>query len=138
MLKSAEFYAHAMISALLLYLLWNYSKTFGEEAAAIAKWFKPAASARATDAYLKEECVKNTSNTMLMQVSTEMDYLYSVSDVFTPSLKHKHNQANEESLYNSISIVKMVASNKKKPLKSTIKTTTSDQVKRPILRIHKI
>jgi len=32
-----------MISALLPFLLWKYSKKFGEDAATIAKWLKPAA-----------------------------------------------------------------------------------------------
>jgi len=63
-LKSAESYTYAMISALLPYLLWKFAKVFGEEAAAIAKWFKPTACAQATDAYWdpQEECMKNMNN----------------------------------------------------------------------------
>jgi len=68
MLKSEDSYTHSMISALLPYLLWKYSKMFGDDVAAIAKWFEQAAHARAADTYWdpKEECVKNTSDTVLV------------------------------------------------------------------------
>jgi len=67
-LKSAESFAHAMISALLPYLQWKISKEKGEQASPlIAKWFKPAAHACAADTYwdLHDECVKNASDRML-------------------------------------------------------------------------
>jgi len=51
-LKSAESYAHAMISALLPYLQWKVCKAKGDQAGPIiAKWFTPEARARAVGAY---------------------------------------------------------------------------------------
>jgi len=129
-LKLAESYAQAMILALLPYILWKYLKTFGEEAAAIAKWFKPAAQMRVAEVYWdpKDECVKNTSNKMLTQVSMDTDNLYWISNVPPPSQKQKqkHMQAEEELLNDSISMVKTVASKKKKPTKSALKMASSN------------
>jgi len=49
-LKLAELYAHAMILVLLPFLQWNLQRRKGEHVALIiAKWFKPAVWARATD-----------------------------------------------------------------------------------------
>jgi len=60
-LKTAESYAHAMISALLPYLQWKVYKVKSKQAGPIiAKWFKPEARARAVDAYWdpRDKCVK--------------------------------------------------------------------------------
>jgi len=97
-LKSAESYAHAMILALLPYLLQKQSKKFEEEAAVIAKWFKPATQAQVADAYWdpKDKCIKNTSNKMLAQVSTKMVGLYWISNFPPLSPKWKWNQAEDK------------------------------------------
>jgi len=51
-LKLAESYAHAMISALLLFLQWKFAKEKGNQAGPlITKWFKPATHTRVADAY---------------------------------------------------------------------------------------
>jgi len=67
-LKSAESQAHAMIAAMLLYLLWQHAQSqSGPKASALKKWFKPAARRRAEDALWcpKDQCVKNQSDLML-------------------------------------------------------------------------
>ena len=53
-------------------------KKIGADMVAIAKWFKLVARAQVANAYWdpKDECVKNTSNWMLAQVSMETDDLY--------------------------------------------------------------
>jgi len=60
-LKLAKSLAHAMIVAMLPYLLWLHAKSaLGSKASAINKWFKPAAWRQAEDAFWcpKDECVK--------------------------------------------------------------------------------
>jgi len=122
-LKLAESYVHAMILALLPYLLWKYMKKFGEGTATIAKWFKPATHALAADAYWdpKDKCIKNTSTASLH---------WHIANMPPPSPKQKCNQAEDESLDNFISTVKTVPSNKKNQLKSALKTSTLEQVKK--------
>jgi len=107
-------------------------KKFREDAAAIAKWFKPVARAQVADAYWdpKDKCVKNTSNQMLAQVLTEMDDLYWIADVPPPSPKRKWAQAEEEMLVDSISTMKMAVSTKKNHLKLVLKSGPSDQTKK--------
>jgi len=51
-LKSAESQAHAMIAAMLPYLLWYHVKgKQGPKALALKKWFNPMAQRRAEDAF---------------------------------------------------------------------------------------
>jgi len=64
-LKSAESHAHAMIAAMLPYLLWLHAQSKpGPKASDLKKWFSPTARRRADDAFWcpKDECVKNQSN----------------------------------------------------------------------------
>jgi len=125
-LKSAESYAHMMILAILPYLTWKISKVKGDQAAPlIAKWFKLAARAQAVNAYWDpcNECMKNVSDKMLEMANTDMDDLYWALDVVVPSPKCKRNQVDEESLDNSVSMVKMAISQKNKTLKSALKTS---------------
>jgi len=75
-LKLAESHAHAMIAAMLPYLLWQHvhSKS-GPKALALKKWFSPMARCRADDAYWcpKDECVKNQSDEMLAAALADND-----------------------------------------------------------------
>jgi len=91
-LKSAESYAHAMISALLPYLQWKVCKVKSNQASPIiSKWFKPEARARAVDAYWDphEECIKNASDHMIDLSTTDTDDLYWATKTATPAPKHK-------------------------------------------------
>jgi len=118
-LKSAESQAHAMIAAMLLYLLWQHAKSQpGPKASALKKWFKPEARRRAEDAFWcpKDECVKNQSNMMLAAaLETEDDLYWEADATKPPSPKRKRYQAEEESLDDSISTVKTAMSAKKTP-----------------------
>jgi len=61
-LKSVESQAHAMIAAMLPYLLWHHIKgNQGPKASALKKWFSPAARCCAEDAFWcpKDKCVEN-------------------------------------------------------------------------------
>jgi len=129
-LKSAESFAHAMISTLLPYLLWKHSPLFGMEAAVISEWFKLVACTQAADAYWdpKEECIKNQSNKMLAQLSTEDDDFYWIADIPAPSPKSKCTQAEDESLDDSIFTVKTAARNKKKQLKLAFKRMSLGEI----------
>jgi len=52
MLKSVELQAHAMIAAMLPYLLWQHAQSqAGPKALALKKWFKPEAQCHAKDAF---------------------------------------------------------------------------------------
>jgi len=66
-----------MIVGMLPYLQWKFGPD-KKKKGHIAKWFKLAAHAHAVDAYWdpKEECIKNTSNTMLTVAMVEDDSLY--------------------------------------------------------------
>jgi len=67
-LKSAESSAHMMVSALLPYLQWQFTKTLGPEAGShIVRWFKPVACTWAVELYCNpcEELVNNSSSWML-------------------------------------------------------------------------
>jgi len=128
-LKSAESYAHAMISALLPYLQWKVCRVKGDQAGPIiSKLFKPEARARAVDAYWDpwEECVKNTSDRMIDLSTTDPDDLYWATETSTPSPKRKRVQANEESLDDSTSTVKTAISRKSK-LKPALKNSSSTE-----------
>jgi len=64
-LKSAESQVHAMIAAMLPYLLWHHAKSKqGTKASALNKWFRPAARHRVEDAYWcpTDECVKTKAS----------------------------------------------------------------------------
>jgi len=76
-LKSAELHARVMITGMLPYLQWKFGPD-EKKKGKIAKWFKPATRARAADAYWDpaEECVKNTSDKMLMEAMADADNLY--------------------------------------------------------------
>jgi len=127
-LKLAESLAHAMIAAMLPYLLWQHAQSQpGSKASNIKKWFKPAARRRAEDAFWcpKDECVKNQSNLMLDAALDNEDGLYWETEATKPpSPKRKRNQAEEESLDDSISTVKTAMSAKKTP-KSALKGSPS-------------
>jgi len=128
-LKSAELHAHAMIAAMLLYLLWQHVQSKpGPKASALKKWFSPEACHQAEDAFWcpKDECVKNPSNLMLMEALKAEDALYWEVDVAkSPSPKRKWLQAKEESINNSVPTVNMAMSAKKMH-KSTIKGDNSN------------
>jgi len=111
-LKLAKSYMHMMILALLPYLQWKISKENYNQAALIAKWFKPAAQAQAVNAYWDphDKCVKNTSDKMLELANTKMDDLYWASQVVVPSPKCKWTQVDEESLDDLVSTVKTAIS----------------------------
>jgi len=84
----------------------------------ITKWFKPAAQARATDAYWDpvEECVKNTSDKMLVVAMADNDDLYWANEKLAQDLaspKQKWVQVEEESLDNTMSTIKSGLSTKK-------------------------
>jgi len=66
-----------MIASMLPYLQWKYGPD-EKKKGIIANWFKPAARMRAVDAYWdpKEECVKNTSDTMLTVAMADDDDSY--------------------------------------------------------------
>jgi len=129
-LKSAESYAHAMISALLPYLQWKVCKMKSDQVGPIiAKWFNPEARAQAVDAYWdpREECIKNASDRMIDLSTTDTDDLYWATETATPTPKRKQVQANDESLDDSTSTVKMAISTKSKPLKSVLKASSSTE-----------
>jgi len=107
-----------MISALLPYLQWKISKDKGDQAGLlITKWFKPAAWAHAIDTYWdsQDECVKNASNHMLDVANNDTDDLYWAVDVVVPTPKRKKAQADKDLLDDSVSMVKTVVRQKKKP-----------------------
>ena len=88
----------------------------------IAKWFKPAARARATDAYWDpaKECIKNTSDKMLTVAMTDDNDLYWAAEKPAPDLglpKRKWVQLKEESLDDTVSTIKSgMSTNKHKCL----------------------
>jgi len=125
-LKSAESYAHAMISALLPYLQWKVCQVKSEQAGPIiSKWFKPEARARTVNAYWdpREECVKNASDCMIDLSTTDTDDLYWATETSIPAPKQKQVQADDESLDDSTSTVKTAITTKTKGLKSVLKNT---------------
>jgi len=125
-LKSAEPQARAMIARMLPYLQWKFGMD-EKKKSQIAKWFKPAARARAVDAYWDptDECVKNTSDTMLTVAMADDDDLYWASEKPPPdpaSPKRKRVQLEEESLEDTVSTIKSGLSTKK-TRKSALKTS---------------
>jgi len=83
-LKSAESVAHAMIAAMLPYLVWMYEANFRRIATSqIPKWFKLAARSCFQDAYWdpKEECMCNKSDEMLLEAISDFNNLYWESDI---------------------------------------------------------
>jgi len=121
-LKLAKSYVHAMISALLPYLRWKFSAKEGEYASqTIAKWFKPAARSQAANAYWdpKDKYIKNMSDKLLDVMNTDLDNLYWVVDQVPPSPKQKQTQAEDKSMNDSVSTVKMAITPKHQPQKST-------------------
>ena len=132
-LKSAESHAHAMIAAMLPYLLWQHAKSQpGPKASALKRWFSPAARSRAEDAFWcpKEECVKNASDLMLAEALEAEDALYwETDDVKPPSPKRKRPQADEESLNDSVPTVNTAMSTKKIPKSALKKDTTGSSTK---------
>jgi len=127
-LKSAESYAHAMISALLPYLQWKVCKEKSDQVGPIiSKWFKLEAQARAVDAYWdpRKECVKNASDRMIDLSNTDTDDLYWATETPAPAPKRKWVQADDELLDDLTSTVKTAITTKSKALKSALKTTTT-------------
>jgi len=128
-LKLAELYTNAMISALLPYLQWKVCKEKSNQAGPIiSKWFKPEARARAVDAYWDphEECVKNASDRMINLSTMDSDDLYWVVET-TLAPKFKCIQADNKSLDDSTSTVKTTITTKSKALKSALKNTSSTE-----------
>jgi len=128
-LKSAESHAHAMIAAMLPYLLWQHAQSKpGPKALALKKWFSLAAQCRAEDAFWcpKDSCVKNASDLMLAEALEAEDDLYWEEEATTkpPSPKCKRPQADEESLNDSVPTVDTAMSAKKTP-KSALKGNTT-------------
>jgi len=130
-LKSAESHAHAMIAAMIPYLLWQHTQSQpGPKASALKKWFSPAARRRAEDAFWcpKDECVKNASDLMLAEVIKAEDALYwEMDDTKPPSPKRKRPQADEESLNDSVPTVNTAMSAKKTPKSALKKDTTTSR-----------
>jgi len=116
-LKSAEAQARSMIAGMLPYLQWKFGAD-DKKKGYIVKWFKPAARARAVDAYWDpvEECVKNTSDKMLTVALADNDDLYWAAEKPPPdpaSPKRKQVQLEEESLDDTVSTIKSGLSTKK-------------------------
>ncbi len=116
-LKSAEAQARSMIAGMLPYLQWKFGAD-NKKKGYIAKWFKPAARARAVDAYWDpvEECIKNTSDKMLTVALADDDDLYWAAEKPSPdpaSPKRKRVQLEEESLDDTVSTIKSGLSTKK-------------------------
>jgi len=128
-LKSAESHAHAMIAAMLPYLLWQHAQSKpSPKASALKKWFSPEARHQVEDAFWcpKDECVKNPSDLMLAEALEAEDALYwEVEVAKPPSPKRKRPQAEEESLNDSVPTVNMAMSAKKMH-KSAIKGDSSN------------
>jgi len=127
-LKLAESQAHAMIAAMLPYLLWQHAHSkSGPKASALKKWFSPTAWHRADDAYwcLKDECIKNQSDAMLAAALADNDDLYWEMDVTKPpSPKLKRPPAEEESIDDTVSTIN-TAMSAEKTQKSAIKSPSS-------------
>jgi len=82
-LKLVESYAHAMVSVLLPYLQWQFTKSLGPQAGPlIARWFKPTACAQAADASWDpcKEWIKNSSDRVLEQIGSDTDDPYWAAD----------------------------------------------------------
>ncbi len=130
-LKSAKSHAHAMIAAMLPYLLWQHAQSKpGPKASALKKWFSLAACCRTKDTFWrpKGECVKNASDLMLAEALEAEDALYwEMDDVKPPSPKRKHPQADEKSLHDSVPTVNTVMSTKKIPKSALKKDTTNSR-----------
>jgi len=126
-LKLAESYAHAMISALLPFLQWKFTKERGDQVASlIAKWFTPTAWVWVADAYWDpwDKCIKNTSNKMLELVTADDDDLYWEAKVTLQPVKWKRTQIDKESLNDSVLTVKTAVTQKKTAAKSILKAQT--------------
>jgi len=90
--------------------------------------------ARAADAYWDpaKECIKNTSNKMLTVAMADDDNLYRAAEKSPLDLalpKRKWVQLEEESLDNTISMIKSIMSTKK-TCKSALKTTNTKDGKK--------
>jgi len=130
-LKSAESLVHAMIAAMLPYLLWLHAKSKpGPKASAIKKWFKLAERHQAEDAFWcpKDKCIKNQSDLMLVAVLDNNNALYWEQQAEKPpSQKCKRPQVEEESLDDMVSTVQTAMSTKNAPklaLKGSPSTAT--------------
>jgi len=118
-LKLAKLHARAIIAGMLPYLQWKFG-LHNAQKGYITKWFKPAAQARATDAYWDpvEECIKNTSDKMLVVAMADDNNLYWANKKPAPdpaSLKQKRVQVEErkESLDDTVSTIKSGLGTKK-------------------------
>jgi len=113
-LKLAESLAHAIIAAMLPYLVRTYKQDFGKIAITqIPKWFKPTTRAHSQDAFWnsKEECVQNKSNKMLLEAILDNDNLYWESDIIEQAPpKCKRIQAEDKSMMDSVSTMKTAIS----------------------------
>ncbi len=116
-LKLAKSQAHAMIAAMLPYLMWQHAHSkSGPKASALKKWFSPMAWCRADDAYWcpKDECMKNQSNKMLVAALADNDNFYWEMDITKPpSPKQKRPQAEEESIDDTVLTINTAMSTKK-------------------------
>jgi len=118
MRKSAESLAHAMIVAMLPYLLWLHAKSKRTKVSTIKQWFKLVACCWAEDAFWcpKNKCIKNQSNIRLAAMLNNEDTLYWEQDTEKPpSPKCKRSQAEEKSLDDMVSMVQTAMSAKKTP-----------------------
>jgi len=126
-----------MIAGMLPYLQWKFSADDLKKEK-ILNWFKLAARAQVVDAYwdLIKECVKNTSNKMLLVAMDDEDNLYWAAKKMAEqpaaqpteqqtqnpsSLKHKQVQIEEESIDDTVLTIKLELSTKK-TRKSALKT----------------
>jgi len=105
-----------MIAGMLPYLQWKFGDN--EQKGQIAKWFKPAAQARVANGYWDPSggvCKKHEQQ-MLSVATTDKDNLYWAAEkpaLDPASPKRKHIQLEEESLDDTISMIKSGLSTKK-------------------------
>jgi len=103
-----------MIAALLPYIKWTLEAQFGKIATTqVLEWFKPMACLHAVDAYWdpKEECICNKSDDMLNVAMVDEEGLYWEMDLVEILLaKQKKIKVDDESVTNSVSMVKMAIS----------------------------
>ncbi len=130
-LKSANSLAHAMIVALLPYLKWTLKAEHGKIAMVqVPKWFKPATCLQSTEAFWdpKEECIRNKSDEMLMAVLSNADRLYWEAEVQEAPPKQKKIKVDNESVSDSILMVKTaISSIRNRSSHTSAQTTTNEE-----------
>jgi len=119
-MKSMESQAHTMIAAMLPYLLWQHAQSqLGPKASAFKKWFKPVAWHWVEDVFWcpKQRWVHQEPKWPDAGSSSCQWWCTLLGNGCdqNPLPKRKQPQAKEESLYDSVSMVKMAVSVKNCP-----------------------